>query len=118
MTQTLLSLGQNKTPIHKKEDVNATQKRYVEYIQNFQSLVDRYGYDKARFVLLIDKANTPQVFVDLLDKNSYSYIDFGKRINQSQIPTTLIYDQHWNNHGRNIVSNLISEYYKKSLKKH
>ena len=118
MTQTLLSLGQNKTPIHKKEDVNATQKRYVKYIQNFQSLVDRYGYDKARFVLLIDKANTPQVFVDLLDKNSYSYIDFGKRINQSQIPTTLIYDQHWNNHGRNIVSNLISEYYKKSLKKH
>ena len=117
MTTTLLSLGQNNISIHKKEDVNTTRKRYAKYIKNFQNLVHIYGYDKARFVLLIDKENTPQLFLDLLDKNGYAYIDFGKKINQSQIPRTLIYDQHWNNHGRNIVSNLISEFYKKSLKK-
>jgi len=110
MTQTLLSLGQNNIPIHKKEDVNATQKRYAKYIKNFQSLIDRYGYDKARFVLLLDKATTPQVFLDLLDKNGYAYIDFGKKINQSQMPITLIYDQHWNNHGRTIIAKLITQY--------
>ena len=118
MTTTLFSLGQNNTSIHKKEDVNATQKRYVKYIKNFQSLVTKYGYDKTRFVLLLDKENSPKVFLDFLDKNSYNYIDFGEEINQSKIPTTLIYDQHWNNYGRNIVSNLISVYFKERVNNH
>lgn len=118
MTKTLLSLGQNTSSINKKEDLNATQKRYSKYFENFQSLVERYGYDKSRFVLLLDKENSPKVFLDFLDENAYIYIDFGKKINQSRTPTTLIYDQHWNNHGRNIVSNLISEYFKKITSKH
>jgi len=115
MTTTLLSLGQNNTSIHEKEDVNATQKRYSKYIKNFQSLVHKYGYDKTRFVLLLDKENTPQVFLDYLEENAFTYIDFGKKINQSQIPTTLIYDQHWNNHGRYIVASEIVNYFNSKI---
>lgn len=115
MTTTLLSLGQNNTSIHEKEDVNATQKRYSKYIKNFQSLVHIYGYDKTRFVLLLDKEITPQVFLDYLEENAFTYIDFGKKINQSQIPTTLIYDQHWNNHGRHLVASEIVNYFNSKI---
>lgn len=115
MTKKVFSLFHNNTSIKEKENLNVTQKRYSKYIENFQSLVETYGYDKSRFVLFLDTENTPKVFLDFLHKNAYIYIDFGKKINQSKIPTTLIYDQHWNNYGRNIVSNLISEYFKKRI---
>ena len=108
MTKTMLSLGQNNSLIQEKEDLNTIQKRYSKYIKNFQSLVDSYGYDKTRFVLLLDKENTPELFLDFLDKNTYNYIDFSKQINQSKIPATLIYDQHWNNIGRTLIANLIA----------
>jgi hypothetical protein len=118
MTKTLISLvqGQNNISQNKIEESNTIQKRYSKYIENFKKLVNTYGYDKTRFVLLLDKEHTPEVFLDFLDKNAYTYIDFGKKINQSKIPTTLIYDQHWNNHGRTMVSNVISEYFKKRIK--
>ena len=115
MTTTLLSLGQNNTSIHEKEDLYANQKRYSKYIKNFQSLVHIYGYDKTRFVLLLDKEITPQVFLDYLEENAFTYIDFGKKINQSQIPTTLIYDQHWNNHGRHLVASEIVNYFNSKI---
>ena len=117
MTKTILSLGQNNALIQEKEDLNTIQKRYSKYIKNFKSLVDSYGYDKTRFVLLLDKENTPELFLDFLDKNTYNYIDFGKQINQSKIPATLIYDQHWNNHGRTLIANLISCSISKELEK-
>jgi hypothetical protein len=56
--------------------------------------------------------------VEFLDKNTYNYIDFGEKINESKIPTTSIYDQHWNNYGRNIVSNLISTYFEERINNH
>ena len=115
MKTTLLSLGHNNTSIHEKEDSYTNQKRYSEYIKNFQSLVHIYGYDKTRFVLLLDKEITPQVFLDYLEENAFTYIDFGKKINQSQIPTTLIYDQHWNNHGRHLVASEIVNYFNSKI---
>ena len=115
MKTTLLSLVHNNTSIHEKEDSYTNQKRYSEYIKNFQSLVHLYGYDKTRFVLLLDKEITPQVFLDYLEENAFTYIDFGKKINQSQIPTTLIYDQHWNNHGRHIVASEIVNYFNSKI---
>ena len=117
MTMTILSLGQNKALIQEKEDWNTIQKRYSKYIKNFESLVDSYGYDKTRFILLLDKENTPEIFLDFLDKNTYKYLDFGTEINESKIPTTLIYDQHWNNNGRTLIANLIACSISKELAK-
>lgn len=93
------------------EDV---KKKHLKFISNFESLIEKYGYDKSRYVLLIDETVTPQLFLNYLKKNNYKYIDFGKSHNASKIAPTLIYDQHWNNHGRELVSDLIANHIRKN----
>ncbi len=80
------------------------QKTHFKFIENFKSLVDTYGYDKERFVLLLDSSITPQIFIKYLNKNDYRYIDFYEALNKTKAPTTLIYDRHWNNHGRHLIA--------------
>jgi hypothetical protein len=80
-----------------------------EYLANFESLVDLYGYDKEKNVLLLDVEETSPLFITYLKENNYQYIDFGNKINHSDKPTTLIYDMHWNNYGRKIIADLITE---------
>ncbi|MFD0836312.1 hypothetical protein ACFQ0I_11080 [Mariniflexile aquimaris] len=92
------------------QEVQLQQQRF----ENFKRLVAVYGFDKERFVFLIDTSKTPQLLLDYLHEQGYRYIDYSERLNQSVLPTTLIYDQHWNNHGRSIVASLIADYYKKN----
>lgn len=99
--------------ISKEEDIIAQKKLNSKYLKNFESLVTIYGYDKIKFVLLLDSEKTPQLFLDYLYKNQFKFIDFSKDLKNSKTPTTLIYDKHWNNHGRNIIAELIAKYLKK-----
>ncbi len=87
------------------------QKTHLKYIENFKSLVEKYGYDKKRFNILLDSNITPQIFLEYLNKNNYKYIDFYEVLNKSQTPTTLIYDRHWNNNGRHLIAEIISHVY-------
>ncbi|MCF7568622.1 hypothetical protein L3X37_09620 [Sabulilitoribacter arenilitoris] len=89
---------------------------HLAYIENFKSLIEKYGFDKQRFVLLIDTSITPQIFIEHLEENNYKYIDFYDALNTSKTPTTLIYDRHWNNHGRHLIANLIVKYYSNIIK--
>jgi hypothetical protein len=82
---------------------------------NFKNLVTTYGYDTSRFILLLDAEKTPSSFIKYLEDHHYKYIDFSKALKESLVPVSLIYDQHWNNLGRNIISNVISEYIKKKM---
>ena len=84
-----------------------------KYLENFKNLIALYGYDKDKFVLLLDSSSTSNIFLDYLNKNNFTYIDFFSAFEKSGKPTTLIYDRHWNNHGRSIIANLISSYIKK-----
>ncbi|RLD28364.1 MAG: hypothetical protein DRI75_07000, partial [Bacteroidetes bacterium] len=59
---------------------------------------------------LLDSANTPLVFIKYLKDHDLKYIDFSSVLKKSKTPTTLIYDMHWNNHGRNIIAELIVNY--------
>lgn len=113
LRENLVSIGREKRLNPIQDDV-FIQNRDISYLNNFKSLVETYGYDKSRFVLLLDEASTPPMFLDYLEKNNYSYIDFGKKINNSKVATTLIYDQHWNNYGRTLVANLIADYISKA----
>ncbi|OEK08547.1 hypothetical protein A8C32_03590 [Flavivirga aquatica] len=110
----LASIGKKKKPyVHqKKETKQDLEIKHATYIKNFQNLIDIYGFDKERFMLLIDKGITPQVFLNYLDDNNFKYIDFSQSFNESKKPTTLIYDRHWNNHGRNLVAGVIYNYIK------
>jgi hypothetical protein len=79
------------------------------YLNNFKSLVALYGFDKNKYVLLLDEEKTSELFLNYLKQNNFRYLDFGKQINHAKRPTTLIYDIHWNNYGRKLIADLISE---------
>ena len=84
-----------------------------KYLENFKNLIALYGYDKNKFVLLLDSSSTSNIFLDYLNKNNFTYIDFFSAFEKSGKPTTLIYDRHWNDNGRSIIASLISSYIKK-----
>ena len=42
-------------------------------------------------------------------------MDVSGTLKASKTPTTLIYDRHWNDHGRSLVAELIANYYKNQL---
>ncbi len=86
-----------------------------KYLENFETLIQTYPFDKTKTVFLIDQAKTSELFTDYCDANQIKYLDFGKRMKQSKRRTTLVYDKHWNNHGRNIMASVISEYIENKL---
>ncbi|QKX06855.1 hypothetical protein HN014_18675 [Aquimarina sp. TRL1] len=85
----------------------------VIYLANFEKLIKRYGFDKKRFTFLLDKENTSPLFIEHLEKNEYKYLDFSSEFSRSEKPKTLIYDKHWNNHGRDLIAKVIVDYIKK-----
>ena len=116
LTKKTLSFGQKETIQYPIKTNVVNNLRDKSYIKNFESLVDHYGFDKSRFTLLLDKELTPSIFIKYLDENGYMYIDFSKTLKQSNRPTTLIYDRHWNNHGRELIAQDIINNYKMSSK--
>lgn len=86
--------------------------RAKQYLSNFKTLVDIYGFDKNKTAILLDTNFTSKLFLDYCDEMGYKYIDFGQALESSQKPTTLIYDLHWNNRGRNLIANAIANYLK------
>ncbi|TGV04074.1 PLP-dependent aminotransferase family protein [Flavivirga rizhaonensis] len=109
----LSSIGKkNKVLLKRTETKNDIKEKYITYIENFKSLIKKYGFDKNRFTFLLDTNVTPQIFLNYLKDNNFKYIDTYVALNSSKKPTTLIYDMHWNNHGRDIIADIIINYYK------
>ncbi|WP_372756424.1 hypothetical protein [Mariniflexile sp.] len=116
LVKRLFSREESATNTLNEHDKKVRQKKLHEtYFKNFKSLVNAYGFDKTRFVFLLDADKAPEFFLSYLKENNYNYIDFSQELKKSDIPTSLIYDMHWNNHGREIIANLISNYYRKKL---
>ena len=86
------------------------------YLNNFIRLVALYGYDKNKTTLLMDKSETSILFLDYLDQHGYDYIDFGNRLNNADKKTTLVYDKHWNDYGRKLISEIVVSDLRKTLK--
>ncbi len=86
------------------------RKKDEKRIANFKSLSNLYGFDKGKTAILLDSRVTSSRFLDFLEENGIRYIDFSNRFKKSKKPTTLIYDMHWNTHGRELISEEISEY--------
>ncbi|MEP3836564.1 MAG: hypothetical protein ABJM36_02900 [Algibacter sp.] len=83
-----------------------------KYLANFNQLIETYNFDKSRFVLLLEKRNTPNAFKNYLKANNFKYIDLTEVLEQSKAPTTLVYDRHWNDNGRALVASAIVNYTK------
>lgn len=99
-----------------KSEISKTPKQTEEilrnqkYLNNFVQLVTTYGYDKDKNILLLDATKTPSLFLDYLSNNQYKYIDYSKILQASKKPTNLVYDMHWNNHGRTLIAKAIVDY--------
>ncbi|MFH4969075.1 hypothetical protein V8G61_12790 [Gaetbulibacter sp. M240] len=111
----LLSLQKRLIPENSQKkainNIDLIEKR----LSNFKSLVSLYGFDKKRFVLFLDVERTPEEFIMYLQTHNFQYLDFGSALERSEEPTTLIYDMHWNDHGRNIIADLIVTEYETHL---
>ena len=101
----------------KKEVLNMKEEDLIkgmnqEYLTNFKTLLKTYSFDKERYILMIETNRTPEKFVSFLNSNKFQYIDLSHNLMKSEIPTTLIYDKHWNDKGRSLVANSIVKYFK------
>ena len=96
-----------------KKSKNDKKDMYPEYLKNFQILVENFNYKKSKNIILIDSRITDDRFLEYLNENDFVYIDIGIELEKSKKPTTLIYDQHWNNNGRKIVAKLIADHLRK-----
>ena len=115
LTRKMLSFGSQEQDYKINDDDGLKQKRYAAYLNNFETLIDTYGFDKSRFTFLLDKNNTPTMFLDYLNNHGFKYLDFSETLKQSKRPISLIYDMHWNNHGRTLIAKLITQYIQSKL---
>ena len=98
-----------------KNDAKNTSIKDDLYLNNFKNLVNTYGYNKNKTYLLLDSRITSKSFLEYCSKNGYQYIDFAPAFENSTKPVTLIYDQHWNDHGRELISESIATFLKEKL---
>lgn len=118
LTKKILSFGMYSENANNQAKLDEATKMALHqtYLQNFETLVKTYGFDKKRFTFLVNKDQTPDLFLKYLEHHGFQYLDFSETLKQSKTPTTLIYDMHWNNHGRTLVARVIANYIKhKSL---
>ena len=111
-TEKILSFGQDNEKVNAENDSEIKKELQAKYLQNFEKLISTFGFDKTRFVFLLDSKKTPAIFLKYLDSHGFKYLDFSKILKSSKTPTTLIYDMHWNNHGRSLIAKLIVDYIK------
>ena len=113
----LLSFGETVKP--KKNSNDGSKENNEDYqrrFQNFKTLINNYGFDKNRYTFLLDSTRIPTTFMQYLKDHDFKYLDFSEAIQKSKTPTDLIYDKHWNNHGRTIVADLIANYFEVNSK--
>lgn len=102
--------------------VNVKSKRREEKVQeekitldkirlnNFKKLMGTYPLAKEKFTFLLDRSTCSEQFLAYLETNNFKTLDLHVAHRDSKNPTTLIYDQHWSKHGRNLVADLILKY--------
>jgi len=106
-----------KTNTMNGETDDEKRKKDEERIANFKNLMALYGFDKSKTAILLDSRKTSPRFLDFLKENGIRYIDFAERFEQSKKSTNLIYDHHWNSHGRELIAEEIAEYINSVRKK-
>jgi len=86
------------------------QEKDVKRLDNFISLIKLYPMDSHKSTFLLDKSLCSPMFLEYLDTNNFKVLDFGEVLDQSKEETTLIYDQHWSKHGRELMRNVLVNY--------
>jgi hypothetical protein len=105
----------NRTKAQPKKSEQEEANKDSIYLENFKKLVATYGFDKKKVSFLLNSKTTSPLFLEYCNSNDYQIIDFADAFENSNKPPTLIYDMHWNNHGRELIALEISNYLKTKL---
>lgn len=81
-----------------------------QYLENFRSLVQLYGFDKCKTTILLDSRKTSTLFLEYCEENNFRYIDFAPKFENATEPVTLVYDWHWNDYGRSLIAEFIADF--------
>ncbi|WP_340063242.1 hypothetical protein [Ascidiimonas aurantiaca] len=108
----IFSVGKTKTSEKKEPTPEEIRQQDEEYLKNLKSLMNEFGFDKERFVFLLDSRATSRIFIDFLHESNIKYIDFADEFAKAKRSTDLIYDKHWNNYGRELIARVITSYIK------
>ncbi|GAA4898846.1 hypothetical protein GCM10023311_24990 [Flaviramulus aquimarinus] len=84
----------------------------LKKLENFKSLINTFGFDKNKMAFLLNSKTSSPLFLEYCRENGYPIIDFALPFENSKEPPTLIYDLHWNNHGRTIIANVVADFIK------
>lgn len=95
---------------YETNEIETPQRKDREYLDNFKSLINLYGFDKCKTTILLDSRKTSDSFLEYCRQNDIKYLDFAQTFENTKKPVTLIYDHHWNNHGRDLIAQVISDY--------
>ena len=112
----LLSFGNNPNNNVSISNPDEIDSRDLRYLDNFKKIIQTYGFDKNKTAILLDSRTTSKSFLEYCNSMGYKVIDFSETLEKSKRPTTLIYDMHWNNHGRSIIASVIADYIKEKQK--
>ncbi len=93
----------------------STKEKNIERLENFKTLINTFGFNKNKMAFLLNRNTTSPVFLEYCDENGFEIIDYGSAFKSSKKTPTLIYDQHWNNHGRNLIASEIASFLKHKL---
>lgn len=105
----VLEINKNTKTQSKKGQIEPTNKDLI-FLENFKKLASIYNLDKKKVSFLLNSKTTSPLFLDYCNKNGYQIIDFYSAFENSKRATTLIYDMHWNNHGRELIATVIANY--------
>lgn len=97
------------TNVENKSLGNEEQALFKKYTANLESLMLLYGFNKEKLYFLLDETKTPKKFLEYLMFHELKYITIGAELKASAKSTTLIYDEHWNANGREIVAKKIAK---------
>ena len=102
--------GYQTNTLNDEEEAAKEKVKEKQRIDNFKSLIAQYGFDKNKTAILLDSRKTSPRFLEYLDNANIRYIDFASRFKASKKATNLIFDMHWNSHGRELVAEEIAAY--------
>ena len=92
-----------------KEEISTQDRNRLD---NFKNLISLYGFDKNKTVILLDSRKTSENFLKYCKNEGIEVIDFAPAFKASTKSTTLIYDHHWNEHGRDLIADTVANYLK------
>lgn len=76
-------------------------------LKNLKTLWADSSIEKSKLSFLLDRNKFPDGLLIAIEELGIETIDYGQALSEENEPVTLVYDQHWNDLGRDIIAEVI-----------